>query len=65
MERLLDVHEFVEQIQAQRVYELPLEEGQYLGFFIPEERVVLKRIEELTARKSPSLVACPVRRLFE
>lgn len=65
MERLLDVHEFVEQIQAQRAYDPPLEEGQYLGFFIPGEQVVLRRIEELTARTSPELVACPVRRLFE
>lgn len=64
MERPLDVRAFLKEIHAQKKYERPLEGGQYLGFLIQGEQVVLKRIEELT-KNEPVLVACPVRRLFE
>ncbi len=64
MERPLDRHAFLEQIQAQKVYERPLEEGMYLGFFVPGDRVVLSRIKNITDKRAPVVVTCPVTRLF-
>lgn len=64
MERPLDRHTFLEQIQTQKVYERPLEEGMYLGFFVPGDRVVLSRIESMTSKRAPAVVTCPVTRLF-
>jgi hypothetical protein len=42
-----------------------LKQGQYLGFFVPGERVLLKRTDESSAKESPSLVSCSLRWLFE
>lgn len=64
MERPLDRHAFLEQLQAQKVYEHPLEEGVYLGFFVSGDRVLLSRIENLTDKRAPIVVSCPVARLF-
>lgn len=64
MERPLDKHAFLEVIEAQEVYERPLEEGFYLGFLVQGARVVMSRIESLAEEKAPLVVACPVTRLF-
>jgi hypothetical protein len=65
MSQSFNTRNFVAEIQAQESYEQTLEEGQYLGFYIPGAKVVLRRIEQMTSKTEPKLVACPVRRLFE
>ncbi|HEY9676509.1 MAG TPA: hypothetical protein V6C76_00805 [Drouetiella sp.] len=41
----------------------PLASAQYLGFYIPGQRVVLNRVA--TSSGSPNVVACEVAHLFE
>lgn len=64
LQQPLDRRAFLEPIQAQQEYEIPLEDGIYLGFFIPGDRVILSRMEQLTKKKTSPVVACPVTRLF-
>lgn len=63
LERPLDAHAFLLTQQARQ--KTRLTEGQYLGFFIPGQRVILRRIEEAIAREAPQLVTCSLRCLFE
>lgn len=56
----------MEKLQTQEAYDRPLETGMYLGFFLPGDTVVMRRIQDFVGKsKPPYVVACAVARLFE
>jgi hypothetical protein len=65
MDEPLDRHEYIDLILSQANYESPLETGQYLGFYIPGQQVLLNRIEPGRNGESAPLLSCPVSRLFK
>ncbi len=65
MDEPLDRHEYLELIQAQENYESPIESGQYLGFYIPGDRVILNKIENFRTIEKAPLISCKVQKLFK
>lgn len=65
MNSKIDKDEFVRALQQQNDYIAPLESGQYLGFYLPGENVVMSRVIS-AARKAeiPNVVSCSVSKLF-
>lgn len=66
MNNRVDTKTYVEKIQYQEAYDQPLDVGMYLGFLLPNDTVVIRRIEELKDEsRAPHVIACPVTRLFK
>jgi hypothetical protein len=66
MNSKINKDEFVRTLQAQKEYVAPLESGQYLGFYLPGENVVMSRVlSSAQQSKAPDVVSCSVSRLFE
>jgi hypothetical protein len=64
MKKNVDKSAYIQDLEANNKYAHPLEAGNYLGFYIPGDTVILKRIEELLNGKRPQLVSVPVAKLF-
>ena len=66
MNNKIDKDEFVRALQEQKEYVAPLESGQYLGFYLPGENVVMSKIlSSPQSGPSPHVVSCSVSNLFE
>jgi len=65
MNSKFDKDEFLRALQQQTDYLSPLESGQYLGFYLPGENVVMSRVLSAAGRNgTPEVVSCPVTKLF-
>ncbi len=65
MNSKFDKDAYVRALQLQRDYVAPLESGQYLGFYLPGENVVMSRVLSAAQNEAPKVVSCSVSKLFE
>jgi hypothetical protein len=66
MNSKINKDEFVRALQSQKEYVAPLESGQYLGFYLPGENVVMSKVLSAAQQnQAPNVVSCSVSRLFE
>ncbi|MBS1956747.1 MAG: hypothetical protein JST89_21340 [Cyanobacteria bacterium SZAS-4] len=65
MNSKFDKDEFLRALQLQKEYVAPLESGQYLGFYLPGENVVMSRVLSAAQNEAPNVVSCSVSKLFE
>ncbi len=65
MNSKFDKDQFVRALQLQKEYVAPLESGQYLGFYLPGENVVMSRVLSDAQNQAPNVVSCSVSKLFE
>ncbi|MBI2811138.1 MAG: hypothetical protein HYX67_09960 [Candidatus Melainabacteria bacterium] len=65
MNSKFDKDEFVRALHSQKDYVAPLESGQYLGFYLPGENVVMRKVLSAAQNEAPNVVSRTVSQLFE